>query len=215
MNNETEKHPQAIESFRDAWLKAGLIAPEAPKPEAKPFDIAEAVRAQRTERFRALCPEEFYQKIDRSLLPNLAAWDLADAWNLAAPGLWLWSHETGKGKSRMAWRLFGRAHVSLGKYVLKASGQSLCENYFEAHMDGDPRRFYRRMLEPDILVIDDLDKAEITERNRRAIRELFDDLYSHRKAVVITANEPIEWFRASLGESCVRRMNEVCREIKF
>lgn len=203
----------AFADFAAQWRAAGLMASGA-QP-SKPPDIGVLLADQRMERFKALCPLEFQQPIDRARLPNLVAWDEADAWSGEAPGLWLWSHETGRGKTRMAWRQFGRAHVRKGQYVLKATGQSLCESYFEAHMDGDPRAFYRRMLQPDLLIIDDLDKAEITERNRRAIRELFDELYSHRKAVIVTSNEPIEFFNAGLGESCVRRMREVCREIRF
>ncbi len=215
MNEGDAAEPSTFAGLRALWIKEGIFDPNAPKAEPKPFDYAASLRAQRMEKFVALCPDEFRQKIDRSKLPNLAAWDEADAWTLQVPGLWLWSHETGKGKSRMAWRLFGRAHVEFGKYVLKCSGQSLCEEYFECYMDGDPRAFYRRILRADLLIIDDIDKAEVTERNRRAIRELWDELYANRKAVVVTSNEPVEFFRAQFGESCVRRMREVCREIHF
>jgi chromosomal replication initiation ATPase DnaA len=213
--NDTSATAIGFGDIRAEWIAAGLIDPNASKTEPKPFDEAEALRAQRLERFQDLCPVEFRQKIDRSKLPNLAAWDSADAWNMQAPGLWLWSTETGRGKSRMAWRLFGRAHVQHGRHVLKTSGQSLAESYFEDHMDGDPRRFYRRALAPDILIIDDIDKAEVSERNRRALRELWDELYSHRKAVIVTANRPIEWFAKDFGPSAVRRMREICTEIKF
>lgn len=180
-----------------------------------PFDIGAYLTAQRLARFKELCPAEFRKPIDRALVANPAAWDEADAWNGAHPGLWLWSHETGRGKSRMAWRQFGRGHVRHGKFTIKASGQSLCEDYFAAHMDGEPRAFYKRVLRADLLIIDDLDKAEWNERNKRTVRELFDELYAHQKAVIVTANEPIAWFADVIGPSCVRRMAEVCREINF
>lgn len=223
MSTESATHTQAAQeiepspfaAMREAWIKAGVIDPNAPTPAAQPLDTAAVVRESRMNRFREVCPAEFRKNIDRAMLPNLAAWDEADAWSMSSPGIFLWSHASGKGKSRMAWRIFGRAHVELGKHVLKCSGQSLVEDYFECHMDGEPRNFYRRMLAPEILIIDDFDKAEFSERNRRAIRELWDELYANRKAVVVTSNEPIEWFIKPLGESCVRRMREVCREIAF
>lgn len=216
MSDETEKLPTAGGEFADMlaqWKAAGLIDTNAPKP--APVDTYAYLRAQRLERFKAHCPAEFSQKIDRSRLPNLPAWDAADAWGFCSPGLWLWSHESGRGKSRMAWRLYGRAHVERGLYCVKGSGQSLCEDYFAYHMDGNPRGFYRDLLKVDILIIDDIDKADFTERNKRTIRELFDELYAHRKAVIVTAQEPISFFANVIGDSCVRRMREVCREIPF
>lgn len=215
---KAEAEPAPISPFaalREAWIAAGLIDPNASVTPSAPPDTATLVREHRMERFKEQCPAEFLQRIDRTKLPNLKAWDEADAWQIVSPGLWLWSHASGRGKTRMAWRTFGRAHVEQGRHVLKCSGQSLVEEYFECHMLGDPRSFYRRVLSAELLIIDDLDKAEFSERNRRALRELWDELYSRRKAVLVTANEPIAWFVGPLGESCVRRMREVCREIPF
>ena len=216
MNDETNTETAIgfhFAGLRDEWQAAGLFDSNAPQIAQK--TTAELLREQRLTRFNALCPVEFREKIDRTRLPNLAAWDEADAWGGTHPGLWLWSNETGRGKSRMAWRQFGRAHVERGRFTIKASGQSLCEDYFSHHMDGNPRTFYRSILCADLLIIDDLDKAEFNERNKRTIRELFDELYAHRKSVIVTANEPISFFEQVTGASCVRRMREVCREISF
>src|SRR4051812_49372842 len=98
MQNPSNCHPLSpFADLLDQWKAAGLIDPSAPKP--APRDPASFVREQRLARFKELCPVEFQQKIDRSKLPNLAAWDEADAWTGCAPGLWLWSHETGRGKT--------------------------------------------------------------------------------------------------------------------
>lgn len=192
---------------------AGELAPPGTGEE---FDVKEYLRIQRLARFKELCPAEFREPIDRRRLPNLKAWDEADAWAGTHPGLWLWSNATGGGKTRMAWRLLGRMHVKHGKYIIKTSGQQLAEAYFEFHMDGDPRGFYRWLLRFDIILIDDLDKIDLSDRRYvRMMRELFDEFYTSRKAVVVTANEPIAFFSTVAGESCVRRMREVCREIPF
>ncbi|PAW75152.1 MAG: hypothetical protein B9S38_02380 [Verrucomicrobiia bacterium Tous-C4TDCM] len=195
------------------WKLAGELAPPGT---GKKFDIEEYVREQRMAIFKELCPAEFRAPIDRTLLPNLKAWDEADAWSGTHPGLWLWSHGTGRGKTRMAWRLLGRLHVRHGRQIVKASGQQLAEKYFEHHMDGDPRGFYRWLLRFDTILIDDLDKVDLRDRRYvRMIRELFDELYARRKPVVVTSNEPIAFFRKIAGESCARRMHEVCNEIPF
>lgn len=195
------------------WNIAGELAPPGT---GKKFVLEDHVKEQRLARFKELCPAEFREPIDRRRLPNLKAWDEADAWAGTYPGLWLWSTVTGRGKTRMAWRLLGRLHVKHGKQIIKSSGQQLAETYFEFHMDGDPRGFYRWLLRFDIILIDDLDKVDLSDRRYvRMMRELFDELYARRTAVVVTANEPIAFFSTVAGESCARRMNEVCREIPF
>lgn len=212
--------PKTIAELTAEWRAAGLL----PEPGAVPCQTESEIeertrqirRTQRLARFSELCPAQFRKRIDRSLLPNLSAWDQADGWDGTFPGLWLWSHATGRGKTRMAWRLYGRHHVDRGKSIIKATGQALAEEYFGYHMDGDPRGFYRWLHRGEILVIDDLDKVDYDDRRYgRMIRELFDEIYSHQWPVIVTANEPIEHFGAVLGASAVRRMRESTREIAF
>lgn len=217
-------------SFADAlrreWIAAGIMDADAPPlPPAIPLtqaqeeeQVRQFIRAQRMEAFKSLCPAEFRPKIDRALIKNLAAWDEADAWAGAHPGIWIWSHETGHAKSRMLWRQFGRLHVERGKAVLKITGQALAEEYFAHHMAGHPRAFYHWVMAYDIVMIDDIDKMDLDANNARAprmCRELFDELYAHHKPVLVTANEPIEHFQKRIGDSAARRMSSVCREIKF
>lgn len=207
-----------IASFARAWSEAGIFPAE--RQPAAPFDVDEYTRAalkkQRLESFRNQCPAEFQKPIDRTLLPNLIAWDEADLWNGSHPGLWIWSKGTGQAKSRLLWRQFGRLHVQHGRSILKTSGQSLAEEYFGFHMDGDPRGFYRWLAGYDLLFIDDLDKINLSDgRSPRMLREVFDELYACKKSVLVTANEPIEFFAKNVGQSCARRMREVCREIEF
>jgi hypothetical protein len=223
MTPETEKAPAAFADLAAQWREAGILPASAESGDAtaqrapaKPFDVAAALRAQRLERFREQCPAEFRKPINAALLPNIRAWEKADAWAGGYPGIWLWSHATGRGKTRMAWRQFGRLHVEHGKQIIKATGQALAEEYFAAHMDGQPRSFYRWLMRADLIVIDDADKIDLSDRRYvRMVRELFDELYAHRKPAIVTANEPIAWFAKNCGESCARRMREVCAEVEF
>lgn len=211
-----------IDALRREWLAAGLIsdtpvqAPVPLTPEEEEAKVRAFVRKQRMDKFKESCPSEFRQVINRDLIPNLAAWDDADAWDGKHQGIWIWSHETGHAKSRMLWRQFGRLHVEHGKACLKVSGQALAEEYFGYHMAGEPRAFYAWILAYDVLMIDDLDKMDLDDKRApRMCRELFDLCYEKRKPVLVTANEPIEHFQKRIGDSTARRMSSVCREIKF
>lgn len=223
IDNNQAQAPIGIGSFRANWIAAGLI-PDGPPgqlaPPKTPEEEAAAVRAcvrnQRIEVFRSKCPEEFRKKIDRAMIPNVAAWDSADSWKGTFPGIWLWSYKTGEAKTRMLWRQFGRQHVDLGKSVLKITGQALAEEYFGYHMNGEPRSFYRWIGSHDIVMLDDLDKLDLDDRRApRMCRELFDEFYSWHKPVLVTANEPIAHFEQRIGPSTGRRMSAVCTEVEF
>jgi chromosomal replication initiation ATPase DnaA len=222
MNDEPEKLSFSIDDIRRQWIEAGIM-PAEPAPEPIPLTqseeearVRQLVRTQRMDAFKSNCPDEFMHKIDRTLLPNLEAWDKADAWAGTFPGIWLWSHCTGKGKTRMLYRQFGRLHVEQGKAVIKISGQALAEEYFAYHMKGEPRSFYSWMNRYDVVMIDDIDKIDLEDRRApRMCRELFDEFYSKHKSVLVTANEPIEHFQKRIGDSTSRRMHAVCEEISF
>jgi predicted ATPase len=208
--------------LRKAWIEAGII-PDGPPPpvielseEERAAKVKAEILAQRLEKFKEQCPEQFRAKIKPELLPNLAAWNEADKWFGTFPGLWLWSEQTGRGKTRMLWRKFGVLHVERGRTVLKISGQALAEEYFRYHMEGDPRSFYRWVTRYDVVMIDDLDKVDMSDRRApRMLRELFDEFYSHKSVVLVTANEPIRYFEGVIGESTSRRMRAVVAEIQF
>lgn len=204
-----------LEDFRRQWAPDMVIGQHKPK-EVTEDEIRQQIRHQRLAAFRELCPPEFSQKIDRSKIPNTGAWDQADVWQGAFPGLWLWSHATGKGKSRMLWRQFGKLHVDFGRDVVRATGQQLAEDYFRFYMAGNPREFYRRLMRHDVIMIDDLDKADFrADRTVRMLRELWDFLYEANKPVLVTANEDITEIENRLGMSGGRRIRHVCREVCF
>jgi len=207
--------------LRAEWIAAGIIPVGAP-PVIEPTDEERAAKikadiaAQRLAKFKEQCPAQFRAKIQPELLPKPEAWKEADKWFGTFPGLWLWSAETGHGKTRMLWRKFGALHVERGRSVFKISGQALAEEYFRYHMEGNPRSFYRWVTMYDVVMIDDLDKIDMSDRRApRMCRELFDEFYSRKSVVLVTANEPIEYFENTIGGSTSRRMREVVTEIEF
>jgi len=209
-----------FQQIKQEWIEAGLIEdgpPPAPRTEEQERELIRAqLRAQRLTRFKETCPAEFRRKIDLSLVPNLQAWEEADLWQGTYPGLWLWSHESGRGKTRMLWRKFGYLHCDLGKSVLKLTGQALAEEYFRYHMDGNPRGFYGFLSRFDVIMLDDFDKIDLSDRRApRMAREIFDEFYSRRQVILVTANESANFFEKRVGLSMGRRIREVVTEIKF
>jgi hypothetical protein len=213
--------------FRKIWADAGLLDPNTQPIEAKPFDVSEYVRKQRMERFKQFCPTEFQQAIKPDLIEDPAAWEKADAWNGTHKGIWIWSHATGLAKSRMLWRKYGQLHVKQAKTVCRITGFNLAEAYHDAVNQSKTASFYYGLLGFDVIMLDDLDKMLLPEeglgfkeqesagRNARMLRELFDRFYERHMPVLVTANEPIEWFTQRCGPSTGRRMTEVCTEIAF
>jgi hypothetical protein len=216
-----------MEDIRREWIARGIITEDvkaSPPPETDPKQL---IRQQRMETFRKFCPAQFQAKIDRTLIPNLEAWDKADAWHGSFPGLWLWSNDTGEAKTRMLWRKFGQMHVECGKAVLRVSGLNLAENYHDCHNRNRSGQFYADLTAFQVVMLDDLDKMPLpqiqqgfseqanADRNGRMIRELFNRFYENKTVVLVTANEDIRWFGERIGESAERRMREVCAEIAF
>jgi hypothetical protein len=217
-----------LAEFARLWREAGYLPPEGtPVRPAEPFDAAAYVRQQRLARFKEHCPVEFQQKIDLAKVENLVAWNEADAWQGSHPGLWLWSYGTGKAKSRMLWRKFGHLHVRQAKTVLRVTGFNLAEEYHDKLNSNRTFAFYQRLQAVDVVMLDDLDKMklpeetdgfhekEVSARNARMLREVFDRFYEQHTPVLVTSNEPIAWFEERIGPSGGRRMREVCKEIDF
>ncbi len=202
-------------------------APRALTEEEHAEQTRRIVREQRMAAFRQFCPEEFRQKIDRALIPNLAAWDDADTWAGGFPGVWLWSHETGEAKTRMLWRKFGQLHAEQGRTVMRVTGVNLAEEYHDCYQRSTTAQFYRHLCGGGVVMLDDLDKMPLPQgeqgfgerdnamRNARMLRELFDTFYEEHTPVLVTANEPIAWFGKIIGPSGERRMRAVCREVAF
>jgi hypothetical protein len=174
------------------------------------------IQKSRLDYFNTMCPREFCSPIDRTLLRNLNAWDEANKWTPGEyPGIWLWSPETGLGKTRMLWKKVGQAVVS-GKRYIFITGIHLGEWYYECFRDGEPLKFYGRFRNHDVVMLDDLDKYPVDdERAARALRELWDNFYRNHVSVIVSANEPPEFMQERIGHSAYRRITEVCQPIQF
>lgn len=221
--DDTDPVPMSslAESIRKEW---GLLEV---RTQPAPFDVREAVRRQRLETFHRFCPPEFHQKIDMTKIRNQKAWADADKWQGEFPGVWLWSKETGEAKTRMLWRKFGQLHVDAGLSVQRVTGLNLAEEYADCFRCGKTAQFYRHLCGTDVVMLDDLDKMPLPDegqgfgereagvRGARMLRELFDTFYEEHTRVLVTANQPIQWFEERIGPSAERRMRTVCTEIEF
>tara|TARA_R110000868_G_scaffold253540_1_gene510112 strand:- start:487 stop:1161 length:675 start_codon:yes stop_codon:yes gene_type:complete len=219
-------------SFLDIWRKAGVLPPEGTPfkkltHEQEAEVTAKVIRQNRMERFKLMCPPEFQKKIDEKLIENPTAWAEADKWEGSFPGLWLWSNDTGRAKTRMLWRKFGALHVNQGKVVARITGLNLAEEYHDAFNRNRTSEFYGQFSKMGVVMLDDLDKMPLPHqdasfsqsdqgmRNARFLRELFDKFYENHVPVLVTANENIKFFAERIGPSAERRMREVCKEISF
>lgn len=197
------------------FARLGIAAPAGPVDlEARSKEL---IQEHRLKDFMSRCPAEFRSKIDPALLPNLAAWEGADRWTPGEfPGLWLWSDETGRGKTRMLWRKIGQAAVRLGLRHIYTTGAHLGEWQYESYRDGKPTEFHQRFRNQDVVFLDDLDKYPLTEeRAARPFRELWDFFYTKHISVLVSANEPPEFIKDCVGQSAYRRVQEVCRAVRF
>lgn len=228
MTTESDSTESLGQIFKREWQRLGLMPADAPRAEPKPAPEPHiALRAQRMARFDEFCPQRFREKIDRTLIPNLAAWDDADKWAGAHPGVWLWSHDTGEAKTRMLWRKFGQLHVERGLTIARITGANLAEEYHDAFNKSRTAEFYGRITSFQIMMIDDIDKMSLpregagfgdqdnAQRNARMLREVFDRFYEKKTPLLVTANESIQWFGERIGQSGERRIRETCNEIPF
>lgn len=174
-------------------------------------------RRARHAEFQKKCPVEFRQALDLSKLKNPGAWQEGWAWAPGTfPGLWIWSAETGRGKTRFAWHKIGQAFLHTWADPLFVTGVQLYDLAYNKWREGSPgefRDFFRRR---SFVVLDDLDKFYLgKDEIALMLRELFDFFYRERVSVIVTANVPPEQFAATIGGSAQRRILEVCQPIAF
>jgi len=191
-------------------------APPVPE-EAYARASREVLAEQRRKVFGRRCPDEFAVPIERQRMKAPAsAVDRALSWSMTSPGLWLWSSATGQGKTRVLWELYRIAYTERGKSICELTGQQWADEVWQHHMAGTMQQLWGWLMRWDLLVLDDLDKANLTdERQARAMRELLDVLYRGRVPAVVTANRPPSWITEMLGQSAGRRAAEAFTAIRF
>lgn len=170
---------------------------------------------ERMRRFKEVCPSEFFQKIDLTKIKNATAFAKVVSWSGQFPGPLAYG-PTGTGKTRSAWSVLGRLWVREGKAFRWYSAKRLTDSFFEYHMEGRPEAFWRGLGGVNLILLDDMDKMESSERNNTVLFELYDWLTREQHPAITTTNQGQDWWANRMGEAFARRMFEGAHQpVKF
>jgi hypothetical protein len=192
------------------------LPPETPEQRAEmERRAADRDRAERIGRFKRICPPEFAQRIDRSLIPNASAFDAVSQWSGTFPGPLAFG-KTDTAKTRAAWSALGRLNVEHGKSFAWFPVKRLATEFarYEAKDAADEFwRFYRGF---NILFVDDLDKINWQFESEMAVLfQFFDWVYRDQRPMICTTNKPREWWADKMGEAFARRLFSDCHTAVF
>jgi DNA replication protein DnaC len=171
--------------------------------------------ANRRDAWRRLIPPE-YAKTDRIRLPKPELFDEVMRWEYDAKGL-LIHGDTGLGKSRSAWKLCEREFLA-GRSVA-AINDRYCLGIPHLYMKDTAWEESERLVEAQIVLFDDVFKAEFSPRMEEFLSTLIEERTAHERPCILTANDTGKTLMARLspdrGAPLVRRLREFCTLIQF
>jgi hypothetical protein len=172
------------------------------------------------ENWRRICPDEFKKALDWKLCtPFRTQHDQIMGWNFGDRGLIAYGR-TGRCKSRFVFKLLEREYFA-GRRVAFFRHSDFRETVSRLSYESAAGLF--KYIQPfrlaDILLIDDLGKARITEASEEAIEGLIDERTRNGRPILITTNEGEESLGARLsqdrGEPMLRRILDFCAPVDF
>jgi len=154
----------------------------------------------------------------RDLLPYPEKLDLALQWQFGPKGLLLWGG-TGKGKSRIAWKVAER-EILAGKTFRHVNSFELSKYPSLFMVDaGAAGKLGDELVSCNLLLLDDVFKAKPTERVEELLFSVVDERSEWCRPCIITLNDTGESLLSRLtpdrGPALIRRMREHCTSIKF
>lgn len=183
---------------------------------------AEHQRARR-EAWEALCPMEFRTTEEGGrtdvgrLLGEFPILQQVIQHDLPSQGL-IVRGKSGHGKTRAVWRLLRRSFVD-GKRIRAMASGEFDRQARDAGGKFTLTEFVDRLIEADVLFLDDLGKAPWTSATVGIWFDVLDGRYRHGRPIVVTTNLDgaalVKQLRIGrdIGEPMLRRMRETTRQI--
>lgn len=164
----------------------------------------------RIEEFERVCPP-LYRDTDPLKLPcNPEVTKLVLGWVYGPKGLVLHG-ATGRGKTRLAYLLVRRLVLD-GHSVSAFDPLSFAHRVGETFGEYQGERFIREQQRVDVLMLDDLGKAKLTERAEAELFGLVEHRIAHFKPLIVTTNFVGDKLSDKLSEDratpLVRRLRE-------
>jgi DNA replication protein DnaC len=128
----------------------------------------------------------------------------------------------GEGKTRAAWMLLKRIHMT-GKKVYGLTGTQLAKFAADQwHSRAEDKRNAEEAIDRcrsvSLLLIDDLGKQKFTERAELELYDILEYRTSHLRPTIVTANsdgkELLQMLSEDRGEPILRRIQEFSTTIK-
>lgn len=213
--------PHSLPARMDRSGGAPTTAPVCCIPEWRRQQAAQSARQYREARFNAICPPNCRES-DSDRIPRDKCTTVLD-WNFNPRGLLLIG-PTGTCKTRCAWLLIRRLLLDEARTVEAYDGIGWAMSVSKAF--GEPattERWLDSVCKPDVLFLDDLFKAKMTEAQELAIYGTFERRSAWRLPIIATMNSTgasilsrmTDNGRDDRGPPMLRRMQDFCDIVRF
>jgi hypothetical protein len=166
-----------------------------------------------------ICPAAFLDT-DPALLPDQKAMNEVIGWQYGPLGLIL-SGVTGLGKSRCLYLLLRRMALKEGRSVCAVRAADFgteCSLLFAEGMT-KAYAYSKKLIQADVLAIDDLDKCRFSERVESELFRIIDSRTMNRTPIIVTLNANPDQLTTMMSETrswpTIRRLQEFCNIVKF
>ena len=187
--------------WREVFARA---CQDLPDEVVVPYELTP--EGQRLKEFKRVCPEKFFVKIDRALLPYPEQFDRVAKWDGTFPGPMAWG-AADTAKTLAAWSVMGRLYVKQNRPFAWFPAKRLITEMHEADEGGDLNNFFRRYSHFRVLMVDDVEKVNLEFGSTiELLFAFYDWVYRSRIPCITTSNQGPDFWDAKMGEGMTRRL---------
>jgi DNA replication protein DnaC len=191
--------------------------------ERKRKEEEEDLKSYKAYEWSYFCPP-IYLETDLSLLPKEQL-KAATEWKPKGGKGLLLHGTTGKGKTRVAWEVLRLAYFKtprdwyLREKIVALTAAQFSRQSSDHAAGGKSEQWANRLCGAPWLMIDDLGKGRLTERNESDLFDILDQRFAYKRPVIITTNTVGDELQKRLdpdrGAPLIRRLREFCDCIAF